>query len=198
MSTPQDRAQIEHLKQVCQERDGRIQQLEQELGKAKEALEYTTQKYRELTERETKSVACNTEDLPTNEERFDRNTSKYCDGEVLPQGPISGYGSVNGSVEGPLFKGPPAGGAINFGPQNNGYVPHKRQATSSQHQPEGSNRVQTPSVPGSPARRHVMSRGSVNGTSGRSSAQGYQLPPTPPSGGRGSRGRRSSAGGRYM
>ena len=43
-----------------------------------------------------------------------------------------------------------------------------------------------------------MSRGSVNGTSGRGSAQGYQLPPTPPSGGRANRGRRSSAGGRYF
>lgn len=199
VSAPQDRAQIEQLKQACQERDGRIQQLEQELGKAKQALQNTTEKYRELSERETKSVACSTEDLPTNEERFDRNTSGYCDGDAVPQGPLSAgekTGSVNGSVEGPLFKGPLAERAEYLGPQNNGYVPHRRQATPSQHQPEGPSRAQAPSVPGSPARRHVMSRGSVNGTSGRGSAQGYQLPPTPPSGGRGSRGRRNSAGGR--
>ena len=202
MSTPQDRAQIEHLKQACQERDGRIQRLEQELGKARQALQNTTEKYRELSERETKSVACSTEDLPTNDERFDRNASGYCDGDPVHQGPLSGgvipvYGSVNGSVEGPLFKGPLAERAENVGPQNNGHMPHRRGATPMQQQLEGASRTQAPSIPGSPARRHVMSRGSVNGTSGRGSAQGYQLPPTPPSGGRGSRGRRSSAGGRY-
>ena len=197
VSTPQDKAQIEHLKLACQERDGRIQQLEQELGKARQALQNTTEKYRELSERETKSVACSTEDLQTMEERFDRSTPRYDD---CPQGPLYRgttpvHGSVNGSVEEPLFRGPFAERVENGGPQNN--VPHKGQATPSKLQREGPGRTQAPSVPGGPNRRHVMSRGSVNGMSGRGSAQGYQLPPTPPSGGRGSRGRRNSAGGRY-
>lgn len=74
VSLPQDKAQIEHLKQVCQERDGRIQQLEQEVGKVRQALQNTTDKYRELSERETNSVACSTEDLPTMEERFEGST----------------------------------------------------------------------------------------------------------------------------
>ena len=80
VSVPQDKAEMEHLKQACQERDGRIQQLEQEVGKARQALQKTTEKYRELSERETKSVACSTEDLPTMEERFDRSTPRYDDG----------------------------------------------------------------------------------------------------------------------
>ncbi|KAJ7380185.1 Coiled-coil domain-containing protein 13 [Desmophyllum pertusum] len=200
VSAPQDRAQIEHLQQECHERDGRIRQLEQELGKAKQALQNTTEKYRELTQRETKSVACSTVDLPTNEERFDRAASGYGVVDVSNQGPgsvgpIPAYGYVNGSVEGPLSKGPLAERAEDSGAQNNGYMPHRRQATPSQHQPEGPSRTQVPSVPGSPARRHVRSRGSASGMSGKGSAQGYQLPPTPPSGGRGSRGRRNSAGG---
>ena len=198
VSTPQDKAQIEHLKQACQERDGQIQQLEQELGKAKQALQSTMEKYRELSERETKSVACSTEDLPTMEERFDRSTPRY---DHAPQGPLYRgttpvYGSVNGSVEGPLFRGPFDERVENGGHQNNVPVPNKGQATPSQLQREGSSRTQVSSVPGSPNRRHLMSRGSVNGTSGRSSAQGYKLPPTPPNGGRGSWGRRNSAGSR--
>lgn len=198
VSTPQHKAQIEHLKQACQEREGQIQQLEQELGKAKQALQSTMEKYRELSERETKSVACSTEDLPTMEERFDRSTPRY---DHAPQGPLYRgttpvYGSVNGSVEGPLFRGPFDERVENGGHQNNVLVPNKGQATPSQLQREGSSRTQVSSVPGSPNRRHLMSRGSVNGTSGRSSAQGYKLPPTPPNGGRGSRGRRNSAGSR--
>ena len=66
-----------------------------------------------------------------------------------------------------------------FGPQNNGYEMHRKQEA-----PEGPVRNQTPSVCGSPARRNVLSRASIQGLSGRSSAQGYQLPPTPPSAGR--------------
>lgn len=199
VGTPQDKAQIEHLKQACQERDGRIQQLEQELGKARQALQSTTEKYRELSERETKSVACSTEDLPTMEERFDRSTPR-CD--VAPQGPLYRgttpvYGSMNGSVEGQLFRGPLAERVENGGPQNNVHVPHKGHVNPSQLQREGPSRTPVSSVPGSPNRRHLVSRGSVNGVSGRASAQGYQLPPTPPSGGRGSRGRRNSAGNRY-
>lgn len=148
-------------------------------------------------------MACSTVDLPTNEERFDRAASGYGVVDVSNQGPgsvgpIPVYGYVNGSVEGPLSKGPLAERAEDLGAQNNGYMPHRRQATPSQHQPEGASRTQAPSVPGSPARRHVMSRGSASGMSGKGSAQGYQLPPTPPSGGRGSRGRRNSAGGRYV
>ena len=200
VSTPQDKAQIEHLKQACQGRDGRIEQLEQELSRARQALQSTTEKYRELSERETKSVACSTEDLPTMEEQFDRSTPRYDD---APQGPLNRgttpvYGSVNGSVEGPLFRGPFTERVENNGPQNNVHVPHKGHATPSQLQREGPSRTQVSSVPGSPNRRHLVSRGSVNGMSGRGSAQGYQLPPTPPSGGRGSRGRRNSAGNRYM
>ena len=196
--TPQDEAEIGHLKQACQERDERIQQLEKELGKARQALQNTTEKYRKLSERETKSVACSTEDLPTMEERFDKSTPRYDNG---PQGPLFGgttpvYGSVNGSVEGPLYRGPFADGVENGGIQNNVHVPHKGHAKPSQIQREGPSRTQVSTVSGSPNRRHVMSRGSVNGTSGRGSAQGYQLPPTPPSGGRGSRGRRNSAGNR--
>ena len=199
VSAPQDKVQIEHLKQACQDRDGRIQQLEQELGKARQALQNTTEKYRELSERETKSVACSTEDLPTVEERFDRSTPRYDDASQGPlyRGTTTVYSSVNGSVEGPLFRGPFADKVENGGPQNNVHVPHKGHANPSQLQREGPSRTQVSSVPGSPNRRHVMSRGSVNGTSGRGSAQGYQLPPTPPSGGRGSRGRRNSAGNRY-
>ena len=207
VGTPQDKAQIEHLKQACQERDGRIQQLEQELGKARQALQSTTEKYRELSDRETKSVACSTEDLSTMEERFDRST-RLCDD--APQSPLYRgitpvYGSMNGSVEGPLFRGPFAERVENgFAervengrPQNNVHVPHKGHMNPSQPHREGASRTQVSSVPGSPNRRHVASRGSVNGMSGRPSAQGYQLPPTPPSGGRGSRGRRNSAGNRY-
>lgn len=199
VGTPQDKAQIEHLKQACQERDGRIQQLEQELGKARHALQNTTEKYRELSERETKSVACSTEDLPTMEERFDGSTPHYDDASQGPlyRGKTPVYSSVNGSVEGPLFRGPFADGVENGGPQNNVHVPHKGHANPSQIQREGPSRTQVSLVPGSPNRRHLVSRGSVNGMSGRGSAQGYQLPPTPPSGGRGSRGRRNSAGNRY-
>lgn len=198
LGTPQDKAQIEHLKQACQERDGRIQQLEQELGKARQVLQNTTEKYRELSERETKSVACSTEDLQTMEERLDRSAPRYDD---APQGPLYRgttpvYGSVNGFVEGPLFRGPFADSVENGGPQNNVHVTHKGHATASQLQREGPSRTQVSSVPGSPNRRHLVSRTSVNGMSGRGSAQGYQLPPTPPSGGRGSRARRNSAGNR--
>jgi len=195
LGTPQDKAQIEHLKQACQERDGRIQQLEQELGKARQVLQNTTEKYRELSERETKSVACSTEDLQTMEERLDRSVPRYDD---APQGPLYRgttpvYGSVNGSVESPLFRGPFADSVENGGPQNNMHATHKGHATASQLQ-RGPSRTQVSSVPGSPNRRHLVSRTSVNGMSGRGSAQGYQLPPTPPSGGRGSRARRNSAG----
>ena len=195
MTTPQDKAQMEHLRQVCQERDGRIQQLEQELDKARLELSNTTEKYRELSQRETKSVACSTEDLPTNEERLERTASGYGFVDAGMQGgrTMSGYGFVNGSLEGPLPRGHHSQSAENFGPQNNGYGPPTKKMP-----PEGPSRSQTPSVPGSPARRHVMSRGNLQGVSGRGSAQGYQLPPTPPSGGRGSRGRRNSAGGRSV
>lgn len=156
------------------------------------------EKYRELSERETRSVACSTEDLPTMEERFDRSTPRY---DHAPQDPLYRrttpvYGSVNGSVEGPLFRGPFDGRLENGGHQNNVPVPNKRQATPSQLQREEPSRTQVSSVPGSPNRRHLMSRGSLNDTSGRRSTQGYKLPPTPPSGGRGSRGRRNSAGSR--
>ena len=189
VSTPQDKAQIEHLKQACQERDGRIQRLEEELGKARVAIQNTTEKYKELSERETKSVACSTEDLLTNEERF--NSSTVVD--AASQDPISRVPiPVNGFVHGSAER------SEHVALENNGYIPHRRQASPLQHHPEGANRTQVSSVPGSPARRHVMSRGNVNGTSGRSSAQGHQLPPTPPSGGRGSRGRRNSVGGRYV
>ena len=186
---------MEHLKQVCQERDLRIQQLEKELGHARLELKNTTEKYKELSERETKSVACCTEDLPTNEERVERNGPSYGFTGVNTQGAktVPGYGFVNSSVEGPLLKGPYPQGAEDLGAQNNGFIPSSKYVP-----PEGPSRNQIGSVPGSPARRHVMSRGSVQGTSGRGSAQGYQLPPTPPSGGRGSRGRRNSAGGRYV
>lgn len=194
VGTPQEKAQIEHLKQACQERDGRIQQLEQELGKARQALQNTTEKYRELSERETKSVACSTEDLPTMEERFDSSAPRCDDAPQEPsyRGTTPVYGSMNGSVQGPLFRGPFAERVENGGPQNNVHVPNP-----SQLQREGPSRTHVSSVPGSPNRRHLVSRGSVNGMSGRASAQGYQLPPTPPSGGRGSRGRRNSAGNRY-
>ena len=195
MTTPQDKAQIEHLRQVCQERDGRIQQLEQELGKARQELQNTTQKCRELSERETTSVACSTEDLPTNEERVEHAASGYGFADVGSQGAraVSGFGFVNSSVEGSIPQGPYSQSAEELGPQNSEYAPPRKHLP-----PEGPSRTQTPSVPGSPARRHVMSRESAQGASGRGSAQGYQLPPTPPSGGRGSRGRRNSAGGGYV
>ena len=190
-----NKAQMEHLKQVCQERDLRIQQLEKELGHARLELKNTTEKYKELSERETKSVACCTEDLTTNEERVEQNGPSYGCAGVNTQGArtVPGYGFVNSSVEGPLLKGPYPQGAEDLGAQNNGFIPSRKYVP-----PEGSSRNQIGSVPGSPARRHVMSTGSVQGTSGKGSAQEYQLPPTPPSGGRGSRGRRNSAGGRYV
>ena len=176
---------------MCQERDLRIQQLEKELGHARLELKNTTEKYKELSERETKSVACCTEDLTTNEERVEQNGPSYGCAGVNTQGArtVPGYGFVNSSVEGPLLKGPYPQGSEDLGAQNNGFIPSRKYVP-----PEGPSRNQAGSVPGSPARRHVMSRG----TSGRGSAQGYQLPPTPPSGGRGSRGRRNSAGGRYV
>ena len=177
---------------MCLERDEKIQQLEQELGRARLQLQNTTEKYRKLSQRETKSVACSTEDLPTNEERIQRNVSGYGFVDVGNQGGRT-HGYVNGFVEGPLSKGPYSQGTEELEAQNNGFVPPRKHMP-----PEGPSRNQTPSVSGSPARRHVMSRGSVQGASGRASSQGYQLPPTPPSGGRGSRGRRNSAGGRYV
>ena len=61
-TAPKDKAQIEHLMQVFLERDGRIQQLEQELRKSRQELKNTTEKYRELSEREIKSTASSTED----------------------------------------------------------------------------------------------------------------------------------------
>ena len=183
---------MEHLKQVCQERDLRIQQLEKELGHARLELKNTTEKYKELSERETKSVACCTEDLPTNEERFEQNGPSYGFTGVNTQGTRTVPGYVS-SVEGPWLNEPYPQGAEDLGAQSNGFIPSRKYV-----RPEEPSRNQIGSVPGSPARRHVMSRGSVQGTSGRRSAQGYQLPPTPPSGGRGSRGRRNTAGGRYV
>ena len=186
---------MEHLKQVCQERDLRIQQLEKGLGHARLELKNSTEKYKELSERETKSVACCTEDLPTNQERVEHNGPSCGFTGVNTQGTrtVPGYGFVNSSVEGPLLKGPYPQGAEDSGAQSNGFISSRKYVP-----PEEPSRNQIGSVPGSPARRHVMSRGSVQGASGRRSAQGYQLPPTPPSGGRGSRGRRNSAGGRYL
>lgn len=184
VNNSEDKAQIEHLKLACQERDGRIQRIEEELSKARVALQNTNERYKELSERETKSVACGTEDLPTNEERLNNNTAPQ---EPVLKGPLL----VNGFVEG----GPHAERAEHVGLQNNSYMSHNRQGNPSQHHPEGPRRTQGYSVPGSPVRRHVMSRGSINGTPGRNSAHGNQLPPTPPSGGRGSRGRRNSVGG---
>lgn len=187
----QDKAQIEGLKQACQERDGRIQQLELELSKSGQELQNAREQYRKISERETKSVACCTQDLPTNDDRIERSTYDYAFVDVGKQ-PVSGYGFVNGSVEGPFPKGPHSQSTEDLRPQSNGYGPLRKQMPL-----EGHSRTQTPSVPGSPARRHVISRGGVQGASGKASAQGYQLPPTPPSGGRGSRGRRNSASGRY-
>ena len=93
---------MEHLKQVCQERDLRIQQLEKELGHARLELKNTTEKYKELSERETISVACCTEDLTTNEERVEQNGPSYGCAGVNTQGArtVPGYGFVNSSVEG--------------------------------------------------------------------------------------------------
>ena len=153
MTAPQDKAQMDHLRQVCQEQDGRIQQLEQELDKARLELKNTTEKYRELSQRETKSVACSTEDLPTNEERVERAASAYGFVDAGLQGgrTMSSYGFVNGSLEGPLPKGPHSQSAENFGPQNNEYGPPTKKMP-----PDGPSRIQIPSVPGSPARRHVI------------------------------------------
>lgn len=163
-------------------------------------MQNTTEEYRKLSERETKSVACSTEDLPTSEDRVERSVSShgFVDAGYQGRRAVAGYGFVNGSVEGFIPKEPYSQSAEDVGPQNYGYGPSKRQMPPSQHHPEGPSGTQTSSVPGSPARRHVVSRGSVQGPSGRGSAQGYQLPPTPPSGGRGSRGRRNSAGGRLV
>lgn len=195
MNNQQDKAQIEHLRLACQERDGRIQRLEEELSKARVTLQNTNAKYKELCERETISVACGTEDLPTNEERLNNNIfENAAPHEPVCKGPLP----VNGHVEGALSNGPHVERAERVGLQNNSYMSNKRQVTPSQYHSEGPVRTQGPSVPGSPVRRHVMSRGSASGTSGRNSAQGYQLPPTPPSGGRGSRGRRNSVGGRHV
>ena len=188
----QDKAQIEHLKLACEERDSRLQQLEQELINTKQELQNATAKFRQLTERETKSVACSTADLPTDEENSDRTTV--------------GYVVANGSFEDPSSKSIfPQSCAEPSGAQTKGHIlqsrtdtlPQRDQRPPSLHQSEvPSSRTPTASVPGSPARRNVVPKGSLQGPSGRGSAQGYNLPPTPPSGGRGSRGRRNSAGGR--
>ena len=185
VTTPQFEALTKDLKQTCQERDIRIQQLEQELAKVTLELKTTTEKYREFAERESKSVACSTEDLLTTDESARLSTQYY---GFAAQENRSAF--ANGLIEEP--RGPRPQSTEYFGPQNNGYEMHRKQEA-----PEGPVRNQTPSVCGSPARRNVLSRASVQGLSGRSSAQGYQLPPTPPSAGRGSRGRRNSAGGRY-
>ncbi|XP_015774238.1 PREDICTED: coiled-coil domain-containing protein 13-like isoform X2 [Acropora digitifera] len=150
-------------------------------------LKTTTEKYREFAERESKSVACSTEDLLTTDERARLSTQYYGFAAQENRSPLQ-HGFPNGLIEEP--RGPRPQSTEYFGPQNNGYEMHRKQEA-----PEGPVRNQTPSVCGSPARRNVLSRASVQGLSGRSSAQGYQLPPTPPSAGRGSRGRRNSAGG---
>ena len=103
MNNEQDKAQIEHLTLACQERDGRIQRLEEELSKARVTLQNTNEKYKELCERETKSVACGTEDLPTNEERLNNNSfENAAPHEPVCKGPLP----VNGRVEGALSNGP--------------------------------------------------------------------------------------------
>ena len=186
VTTPQFEALTKDLKQTCQERDIRIQQLEQELAKVTLELKTTTEKYREFAERESKSVTCSTEDLLTTDESARRSTQYY---GFAAQENRSAF--ANDLIEDP--RGPRPQSTEYFGPQNNGYEMHRKQEA-----PEGPVRNQTPSVCGSPARRNVLSRASVQGLSGKSSAQGYQLPPTPPSAGRGSRGRRNSAGGRYV
>lgn len=183
VTTPQFEALTKDLKQTCQERDIRIQQLEQELAKVTLELKTTTEKYREFAERESKSVACSTEDLLTTDESARLSTQYY---GFAAQENRSAF--ANDLIEEP--RGPRPQSTEYFGPRNNGYEMHRKQEA-----PEGPVRNQTPSVCGSPARRNVLSRASVQGLSGRSSAQGYQLPPTPPSAGRGSRGRRNSAGG---
>ena len=189
MTTPQFEALTKDLKQACQERDVRIQQLEQELAKATLELKTTTEKYKEFSERESKSVACSTEDLLTTDESARRSTQCY-EFAAQESGSALEHGFANDLIEEP--RGPRSQSTECFGPQNNGYEMHRNQEA-----PEGPIRNQTASVYGSPARRNVLSRASVQGLSGKSSAQGYQLPPTPPSAGRGSRGRRNSAGGRY-
>ena len=130
---------MEHLKQVCQERDLRTQQLEKELGHARLELKNTTEKYKELSERETKSVACRTEDLTTNEERVEQNGPSYGCAGVNTQGArtVPGYGFVNSSVEGPLLKGPYPQSAEDLGAQNNGFIPSRKYVP-----PEGSSRNQ--------------------------------------------------------
>ena len=189
VTTPQFEALTKDLQQTCQERGIRIQQLEQELAKATLELKTTTEKYREFSERESKSVACSTEDLLTTDESVRRSTQYY--GFAAQENrSASEHGFANDLIGEP--RGPRPQSTEYFGPQNNGYEMHRKQEA-----PEGPARNQTPSVCGSPARRNVLSRASVQGLSGKSSAQGYQLPPTPPSAGRGSRGRRNSAGGRY-
>ncbi|XP_044178708.1 coiled-coil domain-containing protein 13-like isoform X2 [Acropora millepora] len=187
VTTPQFEALTKDLKQTCQERDIRIQQLEQELAKVTLELKTTTEKYREFAERESKSVACSTEDLLTTDESARRSAQFYGIAAQENRSPLQ-HGFANGLIEEP--RGPRPQSTEYFGPRNNGYEMHRKQEA-----PEGPVRNQTPSVCGSPARRNVLSRASVQGLSGRSSAQGYQLPPTPPSAGRGSRGRRNSAGG---
>lgn len=191
VTTPLDYAQMEDLKKGCQERDKRIQQLEQDLGKANLELKSTTEKFKVLTERERKSVACSTEDLPTTEERVEGFTPGYGFGDGGGQGrtTASEQGFVNGLME-PFQRGPLPLSAENFVPENNGSGMHRKHMIL-----EGLGKTQTPSVTGIITRRNTTSNASLQGLSGRGSAHGYQLPPTPPSGGRGSRGRRNSAGG---
>ncbi|XP_068720551.1 coiled-coil domain-containing protein 13-like [Montipora capricornis] len=191
VTTPLDYSLMEDLKKGCEERDKRIQQLEQDLGKANLELKSTTEKFKVLTERERKSVACSTEDLPTTEERVEGFTPGYGFGDGGGQGrtAASERGFVNGLME-PFQRGPLPLSAENFVPQNNGSGMHRKHINL-----EGLSKTQTSSVTGSITRRNVTSNASLQGLSGRGSSQGYQLPPTPPSGGRGSRGRRNSAGG---
>ncbi|XP_068715968.1 coiled-coil domain-containing protein 13-like [Montipora foliosa] len=191
VTTPLDYSLMEDLKKGCEERDKRIQQLEQDLGKANLELKSTTEEFKVLTERERKSVACSTEDLPTTEERVEGFTPGYGFGDGGGQGrtAASERGFVNGLME-PFQRGPLPLSAENFVPQNNGSGMHRKHINL-----EGLSKTQTSSVTGSITRRNVTSNASLQGLSGRGSSQGYQLPPTPPSGGRGSRGRRNSAGG---
>ncbi|XP_068716085.1 coiled-coil domain-containing protein 13-like [Montipora foliosa] len=191
VTTPLDYSLMEDLKKGCEERDKRIQQLEQDLGKANLELKSTTEKFKVLTERERKSVACSTEDLPTTEERVEGFTPGYGFGDGGGQGrtAASERGFVNGLME-PFQRGPLPLSAENFVPQNNGSGMHRKHINL-----EGLSKTQTSSVTGSITRRNVTSNASLQGLSGRGSSPGYQLPPTPPSGGRGSRGRRNSAGG---
>lgn len=198
--SPQDNPLTLQLRQVCQEREVRVKQLGEELERVKLALQQANEELQSaITNKpETVSVGCNTENLSTQDERgitndFSVNTSTARD---------SGSPLVGHQSEGPWVG---SQGRSSANPHPRGALPHYGTESHSQstqgpltgHQ-GGPMPNRHQSVPGSPARRNVVSRGGSRSTVSRSSSQGsYHLPPTPPNGERTrSRGRRNSASSR--